>query len=389
MKFIEVKRTLQLVDAVCRPPRDVYEESDLVGGRQASFAFGESHNRIRKYYRQDIELYNIRQQRLVCSHYRHCVVTSKDGRLPCVIYCHTNSGSRRDADEILFSLLPRGITVFAFDFAGSGLSDGEFVTLGSREVDDLEVVVKYLREEGSTSTIGLWGRSMGAVTALLYSHKDPTIAGVVVDSPFSRLVDLMLELGTTSGFSNIPRPLVRVALGFLRRSVRRKAGFSIDTVSPLDTAPSTYVPTLFGHAESDTLVAPHHGEKLFVAHGADTKNYISFEGDHNGVRPDFWYDSATIFLLGSLRVEELVGIEIDLQSVSPDEAPHLVGGGIYVAGQRSEPWQKFTKSKNEDDAEDAENALLQRALQLSLEEIDNGNMVGSELSGGHVDDHSQ
>ena len=30
-----------------------------------------------------------------------------------------NSGSRRDAEEILFHLLPKGITIFAFDFAVS------------------------------------------------------------------------------------------------------------------------------------------------------------------------------------------------------------------------------------------------------------------------------
>ena len=32
---------------------------------------------------------------------------------------------------------------------------------------------------GSTSTIGLWGRSMGAVTALLFSQRDPSVAGMV------------------------------------------------------------------------------------------------------------------------------------------------------------------------------------------------------------------
>jgi hypothetical protein len=35
---------------------------------------------------------------------------------------------------------------------------------------------------------------MGAVTALLYSERDPSIAGIVLDSPFSRLCDLMKEL---------------------------------------------------------------------------------------------------------------------------------------------------------------------------------------------------
>jgi len=59
------------------------------------------------------------------------------------------------------------------------MSDGEWVTLGAHEVDDLEAVVHHLRATFPESTIGLWGRSMGAVTALMYSQRDPSIAGVV------------------------------------------------------------------------------------------------------------------------------------------------------------------------------------------------------------------
>lgn len=39
--------------------------------------------------------------------------------------------------------------------------------------------MENLSTAGSTSTIGLWGRSMGAVTALLYSQRDPSVAGMV------------------------------------------------------------------------------------------------------------------------------------------------------------------------------------------------------------------
>lgn len=35
--------------------------------------------------------------------------------------------------------------------------------------DDLRAVVDYLRADGNVSLIGLWGRSMGAVTRLVYS----------------------------------------------------------------------------------------------------------------------------------------------------------------------------------------------------------------------------
>ena len=53
------------------------------------------------------------------------------------------------------------------------------MTLGAHEVNDLGVAVEYLRGRFPVCTIGLWGRSMGAVTALLYSQKDPSIAGIV------------------------------------------------------------------------------------------------------------------------------------------------------------------------------------------------------------------
>ena len=51
--------------------------------------------------------------------------------------------------------------VILLDFAGSGLSEGEFVTLGINEVRDVETVVNYLRNR--SKDIFLWGRSMGAV----------------------------------------------------------------------------------------------------------------------------------------------------------------------------------------------------------------------------------
>ena len=74
---------------------------------------------------------------------------------------------------------------------GSGLSDGNWVTLGAHEVDDLETVVSHLRSTYAESAIGLWGRSMGAVTALLYSQRDPSIAGVVSISSSSMATQLI------------------------------------------------------------------------------------------------------------------------------------------------------------------------------------------------------
>lgn len=62
-----------------------------------------------------------------------------------------------------------GMTVFTFDFSGCGRSEGDWVTLGYKEQDDLKAVVNYLRLTRRVSVIGLWGRSMGAVTSIFYA----------------------------------------------------------------------------------------------------------------------------------------------------------------------------------------------------------------------------
>jgi len=66
-------------------------------------------------------------------------------------------------------ILCHDITLFTFDFAGCGNSEGEYISLGYYEKDDVDVVFQYLRSLGTVSSIGLWGRSMGAVTALMYA----------------------------------------------------------------------------------------------------------------------------------------------------------------------------------------------------------------------------
>lgn len=44
------------------------------------------------------------------------------------------SGCRADANEAAVILLPSNITVFTLDFSGSGLSGGDYVSLGWHEV---------------------------------------------------------------------------------------------------------------------------------------------------------------------------------------------------------------------------------------------------------------
>ncbi|KAJ4982001.1 hypothetical protein NE237_032838 [Protea cynaroides] len=281
----------QFINFVIRPPRAEYNPDQYLW--EADFTLAG-----RRFKRLDLELKNRRGNALQCSHYVPSPFP-EDAPLPCVIYCHGNSGCRADANEAAIVLLPSNITVFTLDFSGSGLSDGDYVSLGWHEKDDLKIVVSYLRSNKQISCIGLWGRSMGAVTSLLYGAEDPSIAGMVLDSAFSNLFDLMMELVDVYKI-RLPKFTVKMAVQYMRHVIQKKAKFDIMDLNCTQVAPKTYIAALFGHAMGDIFIQPHHSDLIFKSYAGD-KNIIKFEGDHNSPRPQFYYDSVSIFFYNVLH----------------------------------------------------------------------------------------
>lgn len=174
--------------------------------------------------------------------------------------------SRAQALEALNTVISVGCTLFSLDFSGCGLSDGELISLGWYERDDVAAVVEHLRSSGRVSRIGLWGRSMGAVTALLHGERDPSIACFVLDSPFSSLSKLSYEVVAKAPF-RIPSFAVTMVRSFVRSSVKKRAGFDINALAPINHADKCYIPALFAAAEGDDFIAPHHTDEMCAACG--------------------------------------------------------------------------------------------------------------------------
>eukprot|EP01132_Coremiostelium_polycephalum_P002536 gene2536-3139_t len=282
-----------LCNMVIRPPRVKYEIDDM-GPKK--FSIGGV-----AYDRNDFEIINSRGHPLQCSHFKKTDYWESGAKQPCVIYCHGNSGCRLDSLDCVRALLPMNITVLTLDFSGSGLSGGQYVSLGYYEKDDIKSVVKHLRETDKISTIGLWGRSMGAVTSILYAKEDPSIAGMVLDSPFSNLYKVAEELVHMAA-QKIPKLMISLGLKMIRSSIKKKAHFDI---KDLDITPQTeqvFIPALFCHGKDDTFVRPHHSEVLYEKYPGD-KNRILLEGDHNSDRPNFFFESVCIFFVNTLKPE--------------------------------------------------------------------------------------
>lgn len=62
-----------------------------------------------------------------------------------------------------------GLAFACFDFAGCGLSEGEFVTLGYYEKYQISAVLEHINKNYGYHKFILYGRSMGAASSLFYS----------------------------------------------------------------------------------------------------------------------------------------------------------------------------------------------------------------------------
>jgi len=253
--------------------------------------------------------------------------------------------------------------------------------------------VEYLRSCSGVSTIGLWGRSMGAVTALLHGYRDPSIACMILDSPFASLQQLARELVDHSQIS-IPKFAVGLALRMVRSSVKSRANFDINKLEPVKHADKCFIPALFGCAEGDVFIKPHHSKQIYDAYAGD-KNLVTFSGDHNTPREEFFFHSASIFL----KFTMIRPSEMELEtSISPSNSnrtsdhppelqqsmPHFdmpaplseTGGGLGIQvgipqprKQNGDEIPQFlaqgTANMNDDYYEEA---MIRHAIELSLAE---------------------
>ncbi len=219
-----------------------------------------------------------------CSFWCPLEMSSKDlAYSPCIIYCHGNAGNKIDIIEILDFLL-WDFNICSFDFSGAGHSEGDYVTLGYYEKDDIKAIVEFLRTELNIQKIILYGRSMGAVSSLRYAETDPNVKAIVLDSPFSDFPKLCEEILSNKFF--MPKIISSVLISMARDRIKEKVtNFDINDFVPFKNAKKVQVPTIIMHGTEDSLVKFEHSQIIYNSLPKNTfKKLILSPGEHNDCR---------------------------------------------------------------------------------------------------------
>ena len=259
--------------SIIRPPRDEYDIDQL--GEKKFYHKG------KVFIRHDYELINKRGNLIKCSFLEHDINTRSDYLMPVVVYLHGNSSSRIEGFRNAPDLLKNGINIVIFDFAGCGLSEGEYISLGWYEKDDVKLIIDFVEKLPGVLNIGLWGRSMGAATTMFYAHSDPRIKAICMDSPFGDFKLLAKELCLK--YITLPNFVLTTAMNFVKKTVKEKCGLDIDKLKPILYANKTKTPAFFLHAVTDELISLEQTLKL-VENYAGERFINVVEGGHNSLR---------------------------------------------------------------------------------------------------------
>jgi pimeloyl-ACP methyl ester carboxylesterase len=275
------------INAIIRPPRRDYSADSFSASPD-----GGAH------LRHALTSVNERGQKLIGSIYVGSAYRL-GADLPCVVYMHGNASSQLEGQFLVPNLCPHGIAVCLFDFAGCGHSDGDYVSLGFWESADLNFLIGQLSNSFNLSRFILWGRSMGAATALLC--RNPSVHGIIVDSAYTSINGMIRAI---TGRVKIPKLVGKLVLWFLRLAIWDIAGFDIREVSPrraclLEGNP----PLVLGHARDDEYVAFRMGEKIFQKYSSADKKFVELEGGHNGGRSGEWFRTCYQFIFDKLGLD--------------------------------------------------------------------------------------
>ena len=260
---------------IIRPPRDEYVLYEL------DFPFNLVENPDFIYIREDYTVLSKRGYLMECSFFRADITKRIPYIRPVVIYLHGNSSSRIEGTKMALFLLNKGIDLFVFDFPGCGKSEGEYISLGYYEKEDVSSIVDFVEKFPGVGKIGIWGRSMGAATALMYSYQDIRIKAQCIDSPFANFKDLAIKLCKQHIY--IPEFVINTILYFLKKTIRKKNDLEIENLKPIEFSKLSKTPAFFIHAMKDDLIPYEQTIKIYEEYSG-IKSINITEGDHNTPR---------------------------------------------------------------------------------------------------------
>jgi dipeptidyl aminopeptidase/acylaminoacyl peptidase len=200
-------------------------------------------------------------------------VPSENGAV--IIMQHGYKSTRRELLNEAEMMHRHGYGVLLTTIRAHDFSEGEMITFGVNEVNDLEAWYQYLitRDDIDPDRIGILGNSFGGMLSIQFAAQNKNIKAVVAHSAFSSLNDTVET--SVEFFTDLPAFPFAPLIVFW---AERESGLDADDVDTKNwIAEISPRPVFLLQGGADVVISPESGQRLF---------------DAAGEPKEFWYDPA-------------------------------------------------------------------------------------------------
>jgi uncharacterized protein len=190
-------------------------------------------------------------------------VPSKNGAV--IIMQHGYKSTRQELLDEAQMMYKHGYGVLLSTVRAHDHSEGEMITFGLKEVNDMDAWYQYLltRQDVDPNKIGELGNSYGGMLVIQYAARNKNIKAVVADSAFSSLNDTVSK--SVTYFTNLPAfPFAPLIVFWAEHETGAKMG-AIDTKQWI--AQISPRPVFLMQGGKDIIISTDSGQKLYDAAG--------------------------------------------------------------------------------------------------------------------------
>ncbi len=174
-----------------------------------------------------------------------------------------------------------GYNVLLWDQRAHGKSEGQYLSYGYREKEDVSLAIDWLENKNPGLPTGIYGNSMGGAIALQSLAHDGRLGFGLIESTFQDLQTTTYAYGRRMSGLPLPRWLTNYVLD----QAGKIADFPPRSIQPLLSARAITQPVLLIHGDTDRNIGIENAHALFAAlASADKELYTVQNGDH----ADLW-----------------------------------------------------------------------------------------------------
>jgi uncharacterized protein len=190
-------------------------------------------------------------------------VPSQNGAV--IIMQHGYKSTRQELLNEAEMMYRHGYGILLTTVRAHDRSDGELITFGMQEVDDLEAWYQYLitRNDIDPNKIGILGNSYGGMLAIQFAAQNKNIKAVVADCAFSSLNDTVST--SVTYFTDLPAFPFAPLIVFW---AERETGFKTEDVDTTKwIAQISPRPVFLMQGGADVVISADSGQRLYEAAG--------------------------------------------------------------------------------------------------------------------------